>query len=427
MKAWAVLLLFAVANAKHEQYQGWKSYFVKPSNNVQLKVLGSFVEKYGIDFLSSPAVERNGLALVKPEVHEDFIKSLEDYGIAYKIHAKDVKAQLDIDDEVIETRRRESRGMKNGTIPLDNYLELEEIYDYIDYVAEQYPDLVTILHAGDTFEGRPIKYIKISTTNFEDTNKPIIHIDGGFFGRDWITPSIVLYALQNLTQSDMLDDYDWILAPVINPDGYKYSFTNDRFWIKTRSTDQHLLSGLCPGVNINRNYDFFWNTVGTSNTPCADNYAGSRALSEKESSALNGALVDLISRIVLGISLHDSGSSILFPWSHDGSLSNHAFALQSVGVSIADTIYSNSLPDFPRYIVGNSALVTGIEKSGTGIDYAHMLGIPLTYNLRVPGIEEGTEGFHLDPEYIEQVAKETWAGIVVGARRAAELFGRTRN
>ncbi|CAG5016918.1 unnamed protein product [Parnassius apollo] len=427
MKVWAVLLLFAVANAKHEQYQGWKSYFVKPFNTVQLQVLGSVVEKYGIDFLSNPAVERNGLALVKPELHEDFIKSLRNHGIAYKIHAEDVKAQLDIDDELMEKRRRKSSGMKNGTIPLDNYLELEEIYDYIDYIAEQYPDLVTIISPGNSFEGRPLKYLKISTTNFEDKNKPIILIDAGFFGRDWITPSIVLYALHNLTQSDMLHDYDWILIPVANPDGYKYSFTNDRFWIKTRSTDQHLLSIVCPGVNVNRNFDFFWNTIGTSNTPCADNYAGSKPLSEKETFLLNDSLGEFISRVVLDISLHSYGSLILFPWGHDGSLSNHAFALQSVGVSIADTIYANSLPDFPRYIVGNSALVTGIETSGTGIDYAHMLGIPLTFNLRLPGIEEGTEGFQLDPEYIEQLAKETWAGIVVGARRAAELFGNTRN
>ncbi|CAK1588933.1 unnamed protein product [Parnassius mnemosyne] len=426
MKTFAVLLLFAVANAKHEQYQGWKSYFVKPANKVQLQVLSSVVQKYGIDFLSDPAVERNGLALVKPELHEYFIKSLEDHGIAYKIHAEDVKAQLDIDDKLIETRRRESSQKQNGTISFDNYLELEEIYDYIDYVAEQYPNLVTIVSPGNTFEGRPLKYLKISTTNFEDEHKPIILIDAGFFGRDWITPSTALYALRNLTQSDMLHDYDWIIVPVANPDGYKYSFTNDRFWIKTRSTDQHLLSNYCPGVNVNRNFDFFWNTIDSSDTPCANNYAGSKPFSEKETFLLKESLGDFIPRVVLDISLNSYGSLILYPWGHDGSLSNHAFALQSVGVSIADTIYVNSLPDFPRYTVGNSVLVTKIESSGTGIDYAHKLGIPLTFNIRLPGIGEGTEGFHLDPKYIEQVAKETWDGIVVGARRAAELFGRTR-
>ncbi|CAK1588932.1 unnamed protein product [Parnassius mnemosyne] len=425
MKASALLLLFAVANAKHEQYQGWKSYFVKPSNRVQLEVLGSVVQNYGVDFLSNPAVERNGLALVKPELHEEFIKLLEDHGIAYKLHAEDVKAQLDIDDKLFETRRRESSGKKNERIPFDYYPELEEINEYLEYVAEQYPNLVTIVYPGYTFEGRELKYLKISTTNFEDEDKPIILIDGGFFGRDWITSATVLFAIYNLTQTDMLHDYDWILLPVVNPDGYKYSFTNDRFWIKTRSTDQHLFSTLCPGVNANRNFNFFWNTLDTSYTPCADNYAGNKPLSERETFVLRFSLDEFIPRIVLYISMHSYGSLILYPWGNDGSLSNHAFALQSVGVAMADTIYANSLPDFPRYIVGNSVLVTGIKTSGTAVDYAHKLGTPLSFNLELPGIGEGTEGFHLDPKYIEQVAKETWAGIVVGARRAAELFGRT--
>ncbi|CAK1588931.1 unnamed protein product [Parnassius mnemosyne] len=427
MKAWAVLLLFAVANAKHEQYKGWKSYYVKPSNRVQLEVLGSVVEKCGIDFLSNPALERNGLALVKPELHEEFINSMEEHGIAYKLHAEDVKAQLDIDDKLIETRRRESNGKENGRIPIDNYPELEEIDEYIEYVAEQYPDLVTIVSPGNTFEGRPIKYLKISTTNFEDEDKPVIVIDAGFFARDWITPPVLLYALHNLTQSNMLHDYDWILMPLVNPDGYKYSFTNDRFWIKTRSTNQHSLSSVCPGVNANRNFDFFWNTLDTSYTPCSDKYAGSTPFSEKEVILMRLSLNKFIPRMLLYISMHSYGSLILYPWGHDGSLSYNAFALQSVGLSISNEIYANSLPEFPKYIVGNSALVTGIKTSGTAIDYAHSVKIPLTFNLELPGIGEGTEGFHLHPKYIKQVAKETWAGIVAGARRAEELYGKIKN
>ena len=83
---------------------------------------------------------------------------------------------------------------------------------------------------AESFEGRPIKYLKISSTNFEDESKPVIVIDGGIHAREWISPPTVTYAInklvENVTESDLLERFDWILLPVVNPDGYKFTFTN---------------------------------------------------------------------------------------------------------------------------------------------------------------------------------------------------------
>lgn len=89
---------------------------------------------------------------------------------------------------------------------------------------------------------------------------------------------------------------------------------------------------------------------------------------------------------------------------------------------MASAIHRKSVPDFPKYIVGNSALVLNYLASGTSIDYAHSIGVNLTYAFELPGISEDLEGFNLSPDYIEQVVRETWAGIVVGARKAGDLF-----
>lgn len=87
---------------------------------------------------------------------------------------------------------------------------------------------------------------------------------------------------------------------------------------------------------------------------------------------------------------------------------------------MVDAIHSKALSFFPRYVDGNSLLVINYAVAGASEDYAHSIEVPLSYEL--PGLAGGFHGFHLDPRYIEQVCLETWEGIVVGARRAGDLF-----
>lgn len=102
-----------------------------------------------------------------------------------------------------------------------------QIYKYLEDVAEKYPNVAKVITPRNSYNGLPIKYMKISTTNFEDPSKPIIFIDGGIHGREWLTIPPVTYAVhklvENVTQSDLLDRFDWILLPVVNPDGYMFS------------------------------------------------------------------------------------------------------------------------------------------------------------------------------------------------------------
>ncbi|KAI5638987.1 zinc carboxypeptidase domain-containing protein [Phthorimaea operculella] len=427
MKVLALLLLAATAVfAKHEAYQGWKSYYIGPAPAEKLKIFNSIYEDYGVDVLSRPLVNREGVVLVKPEQHDNFIHILEELQISYKIHKDDVKKALDQDDEIIERRRMETLARNGGrAFPYDNYQPLEVIYDYVDDIAKRFPDTVTLVEPAKSFEGRPIKYLKISTTNFEDESKPIIFIDAGIHAREWITIPTATWAIhkltENITEPDLLERFDWIIMPVVNPDGYAFTFTpNNRFWRKTRSTDQHPLSVMFPGVDGNRNFDFFWNTVGISNNPSSDIYAGGAPFSEIETRVVRDALHENLHRIALYITMHSYGSMILYGWGHDGTLSNNALGLHSVGVNMAAAIDRMKLPNFPSYIVGNSALVLNYAAAGAAEDYAHFIGVPLAYTYELPGI--GGDAFHLDPRYIAQVSEETWAGLAVGARMAGDLF-----
>lgn len=113
---------------------------------------------------------------------------------------------------------------------LKNVFLFIQIERYLLDIAERFPQTVTLVTPGESFEGRPLRYLKISTTNFEDTSKPIIFIDGGIHAREWISPPTVTWAIhkltENVTEPELLENFDWILLPVVNPDGYQFTFTN---------------------------------------------------------------------------------------------------------------------------------------------------------------------------------------------------------
>ncbi|XP_047516091.1 carboxypeptidase B-like isoform X3 [Pieris napi] len=425
MREWILVSLCAVAFAKHEIYSGWKSYYVAPASQEQLSILGSLESKLDVDYFVRPRVDREGVALVKPQYQEEFLNVLANEEISHRVHSEDIKSQLDIEDELIEARHAEFRARSTPEKPYDNYLRLDAIYNYMDEVAANYPNIVKQVTAGRSFEGRPVKYLKISSTNFEDRSKSIIFVDATLHAREWITPPAAVYAIhklvENRTDPELLDKFDWIIMPVANPDGYEFSHTNERFWRKTRSTDQSPLSVMCPGVDGNRNFDIHWGTVGTSNNPCSDTYGGSKPFSEIETRLVRDVLEENLSRIILYITIHSYGSMILYPWGHDGSLSNNALGLHTVGIAMADAIFAKTLPVFSRYRVGNSLLVIGYGASGAAEDYAHSVGVPLTYTYELPGLRRGVQGFHLDPRYVRPVAEETWEGIYVGAKRARAI------
>ncbi len=62
----------------------------------------------------------------------------------------------------------------------------------------------------------------------------------GIHAKEWISPAAVLYVIDTIVQalpeedSDLLQ-LDWHFMPVLNPDGYDYTWTDDRLWRKTRS------------------------------------------------------------------------------------------------------------------------------------------------------------------------------------------------
>merc|ERR1711988_905823 len=181
-----------------------------------------------------------------------------------------------------------------------------------------------------------------------------IWINGGQHAREWIAPAAVMYMTEQLVkdyktgeklerlekskdlgESDewlmknkvpkdfgeslesgvraraqhvkkMLDKFEFVVAPVINPDGYEYSFTGNRLWRKNRRKNDDGTMG----VDLNRNWGNHWGQGGASTNPTAIDYQGPSAASEPEVAACQKYIMGLKHRVA-GIDFHSYGQLIL--------------------------------------------------------------------------------------------------------------------
>lgn len=94
--------------------------------------------------------------------------------------------------------------------------------EYLDYLTKAYSNVASLITIGNSYEGRVMKVLKLSTGG---KNKPAIFIDGGIHAREWIAPATVLYMVDLMLSShkDMLNKVDWYVLPVLNPDGYEFT------------------------------------------------------------------------------------------------------------------------------------------------------------------------------------------------------------
>ncbi|XP_045778231.1 carboxypeptidase B-like [Maniola jurtina] len=419
MNVWLLGIFIVAVYAKHEEYEGWTSYYVVPYDYDELEVFNVVVQKYDLDVYGYPAIKREGLVLVDPANQKNFTNAMEELGIRYRVHTKNMKTHLDLEDEMFKDKVSASPSRIGGRLPYNQYQTVQAIHKYMDDIAAAHPNVARVVTPTTSFHGLPMKYMRISTTNFQDTRKPIIFLDGGMHGREWLSIPPVTYAInqlvENVTDPDLLNRFDWILLPIVNPDGYRFSREGSVTWRKTRSIDpDNQWTRMCPGADIDRNFDFVWHTIGTSDNPCSYVYPGAYPFSEVEARVVRDILLEH-RRILMYISFSSFGSFIMYPWAFDGSLSDHALRQHSVGISMADAINSAKHPSFLSYRVGNAGLIRGSGMAGTSIDYAHSIGVPLAYTIDLPGV---FGGYWMDPIWIEQVVIETWEGVKAGVRRA---------
>lgn len=108
-------------------------------------------------------------------------------------------------------------------LTFERYHKINDIYKYVDYISQEYPELVEIDSIGNSFEGTPLRVIRIRPDK-NAANINTIWVDGGIHAREWIAVSSVLYLINELIYNrDTLEPHmkntEFHILPIVNPDG----------------------------------------------------------------------------------------------------------------------------------------------------------------------------------------------------------------
>ena len=207
------------------------------------------------------------------------------------------------------------------------------IKDQLYTIAKRYPHIAKLKTIGHSIQGRPLLAMRLTRTwGFKDDQevddvhysfKPQVLFVATHHAREWVATQMAMRLIKYLTanyRSDkrvtrlLLTTEIWVI-PVANPDGYEYTFTNERLWRKNlRDNDGDGEITLADGVDLNRNFGSRWglDDEGSSGIPSDGTYRGPAPDSEPETQALINFMRK--KKFKFAISYHTYGNLILYPW-----------------------------------------------------------------------------------------------------------------
>ncbi|XP_026675212.1 carboxypeptidase B-like [Ceratina calcarata] len=343
--------------------------------------------------------------MVRSEEIPRVSRYLKQKDLRYQVVIDNLQKAIDEENPLLSVEEMEElEGRKGHRMEWTTYHRLEDIHGYLDYLAQTFPDVCSVVSIGNSVEGRPLKVIRISNGK---QNAPALWIDGGIHAREWISPATVTYIINHLVENSESLDADYYILPVANPDGYEYTFTRDRLWRKNR---KRAVGSMCTGVDLNRNFGYRWGGMGTSKDPCREIYAGSGPFSEPETNAIRNFFEASAANFKAYLTFHSYGQYILYPWGYDKRVPPDYADLESVGREVAVSMRKADSAS-SSYTVGNSA-TTLYAAAGGSDDWAKAI-LKLKYAYTIELRDTGKFGFVLPSRYIIPTAKEALAAVMV--------------
>ena len=217
------------------------------------------------------------------------------------------------------------------------YLTADEVESALINLQTLHPDLVTLIELPHhTWGNRVSQAVRVRAG--ENTNRAGVLFTGSMHAREWGGSDICITFLVNLINAyranntltyggksfaaaqirSILENIDIFVFPDVNPDGKNYSQTQDLWWRKNRNPNT-AVGPSTPGVDINRNFDFLWDSgLGTSSNPSSSTYKGESVFSEPETRNVRH-LFDTYQNIGYLVDVHSYSELILHIWGDDNN------------------------------------------------------------------------------------------------------------
>ncbi|XP_037027417.1 zinc carboxypeptidase-like [Bradysia coprophila] len=411
-----IILVLGIVKGEKIRYDRHKLYEISLASDMSLRVKREIDRHIALDQKQSEQ-NLNVTLLVEPHEVPRFESLLASNNISHEELNVNLQDMIDVELKSIKPL---------NTLAIDfgwkHFYQLETIYAWLDYLAEKYSDLITPLDIGMSFEGRPLKGVRLSYK----ADNPTVFIEAGIHAKEWIGPATATFILnQLLTSTDtkvkhIARNFNWIVFPVFNPDGYKYTFDVNRLWRKSREP-----FGSCFGVDLNRNWNASWSaTRGSSEEPCGWNYPGPYAFSAPETRKFAEYLRKNVNsqRIETYLSFHSAAKKLLFPFAGRSSRPPNSKDLYQIGEKAIDALAKSNGTQFE---MGN-AFETMYEAPGTSIDWVYgELNVSIVYAYELRRSERELSNFQdrflLPADQIEPAGWETLDSIVALLSEAKAL------
>ncbi len=342
-----------------------------------------------------------GIGTLDMRVSPEERAALDALGITYTVTNPDLEASVRAEREDIMARR-----LQRGGTWYDNYQTYSDFMQRIQDLVAQHPGLATTEVIGQTLQGRDIRAIRISGSGDWDS-KPVVFLNGCQHAREWVSPATTMYIAEQLleqynTNADVkqvVDLIDFHIVPIVNADGYVYSWTNQRLWRKNRRGGY--------GVDLNRNWSTGWGGDGSSGSTSSETYRGSSPFSEPETQVLRDYFLST-GRVAANIDIHSYSQLVLRPWGYifGEPPEPDRSTLTALGDGMAQAIFDThgatyiSQPAWALYIA-----------SGTMDDWGYDATGSLSYTTELRPVSSNP-GFQLPANQIRPTAEENFNAIL---------------
>lgn len=329
-------------------------------------------------------------------------QTLERAGVPLEVLIADVPGLIETQAKERAARRGAAEGGIAGEDWFADVKDLPAINAKLDEWIANHPGLVTPIVVGTSLESRPIRGVRISLA---PTGEPVpaFLFNACQHAREWATPMVAMLLAEQLIEgaagdpliTSMLQGAEVFIVPVVNPDGYKYSWDEVRLWRKNRRNNGNGTFG----VDLNRNWGFQWGGEGASANPNSDTYRGPAPFSEPETQALRDFVLGN-GRIIGHIDFHSYSQFIMWPWSWTSQLCIDEPLFASLGAAMQDAV---EMAHGLQYTTG-PIYTTIYPASGSSVDWAY--GAAGAKSTTIEVRDEGNYGFLIPPEEVRPCAEE---------------------